>query len=401
MAAVPTPIHVQMLGSFTLSTEDARITDSDNRSKKPWLFLAYLIYNRGKTVDVNSCIDLLWDGDDSGANPTNALKTILHRVRSALDQLWPGAGHALILRQGASYRWNTDYSMTLDVEEFDGLCTRFGAAGNDQERLECGLEALERYHGEFLVRLRSSVWTVPIAAYYHQSYLQLVLRLLPLLREQGRCHEMETVCRRALIQDPYTEELYYHLIDALAQMGKQREVTQTYEHMAGLLMDEFGVMPSERIRELYRVAISAVNDHCLPSDVILEQLREPQGQNGAMICPYDIFRSIYRSVARSLIRSGDVVHLAILSVRHRDREEDLARRSLDRAMDNLEDIIRGTLRRGDVAARCSLSQFVVMLPQANFENSQKVCQRIQRAFQRQYPHSPAAIQFFAYPLEPN
>lgn len=395
------PLRIQMFGSFTLSAGGAQIKDSDNRSKKVWLFLAYLIYNRGKTVDVQNYIDLLWDKDESGANPANALKTILHRVRSTLDQLWPGAGHTLILRQGTSYRWNTDYPVRLDVDEFERLCASAQAAEDEDERLKYGLEALEYYKGDFLSRFSSSMWIIPIATYYHQAYLQMALQMMPLMRQRGRYHEMEAVCRAALAQDPYDEELYYHLIDVLAQMGKRREVTVAYEEMAQLLMDNFGVMPSEKLRALYREAVSACNDHSLPADVILEQLREPAGKSGAMICQYDIFRSIYRSVARSLIRSGDVVHLALFSVHHRNRSEDLSRRSLERVMDNLEDIIRGTLRRGDVAARCSLSQFVVMLPQANFENSQKVCQRIQRAFQRQYPHSPASIQFAVYPLEPN
>lgn len=395
------PIQIQMLGSFALSVGDAQIKDSDNRSKKIWLFLAYLIYNRGKSVDAQSYIDLLWDADDSGANPTNALKTILHRVRATLDQLWPGAGHELVLHQGATYRWNTEYPAVLDVDEFDRLCAQGESSAEEDEQLRCYLSAVELYGGEFLSRLSSSLWTAPLAAHYHQAYLQAALRALPLLRQRERYQDMELVCRRALIQCPYTEELYYHLIDALARLGKQREATIVYEDMAQLLMDEFGVVPSEEIRALYGEMTSALNDHHLPADVILEQLREPEGRSGAMVCSYDIFCSIYRAVARSLIRSGDVVHLALFSVHHRNREEDLPRRSLERVMDNLEDVIRGTLRRGDVAARCSLSQFVVMLPQANYENSLKVCQRVQRAFRRRCPHSPAVIQFAAYPLEPN
>lgn len=43
------------------------------------------------------------------------------------------------------------------------------------------------------------------------------------------------------------------------------------------------------------------------------------------------------------------------------------------------------LYQGDVVSRCSVSQMVVMLPQANYENSCAVCQRIIKAFQRQYP----------------
>ena len=61
-------------------------------------------------------------------------------------------------------------------------------------------------------------------------------------------------------------------------------------------------------------------------------------------------------------------------------------------MDNLQGIILGRLRQGDAAARCSASQFVLLLPQASYENGLRVCARITRAFARQFPHSPASVQ---------
>ena len=67
---------------------------------------------------------------------------------------------------------------------------------------------------------------------------------------------------------------------------------------------------------------------------------------------------------------------------------------------NLQDLLAHNLRQGDVITRCSVSQFILMLPQANYENSCMVCQRIIRAFFRQYPHSPADIHFSVQPLEP-
>ena len=36
-------------------------------------------------------------------------------------------------------------------------------------------------------------------------------------------------------------------------------------------------------------------------------------------------------------------------------------RSLDRVVDNLKELIRKNLRRGDIAARCSVSQFILLL----------------------------------------
>ena len=76
--AEPKPLKIQMLGGFSLSTPSARVSDGDNRSKKVWLFLAYMIYRRGQSIGVQDYIDLLWGSEDGGSNPANALKTILH-----------------------------------------------------------------------------------------------------------------------------------------------------------------------------------------------------------------------------------------------------------------------------------------------------------------------------------
>lgn len=80
---------------------------------------------------------------------------------------------------------------------------------------------------------------------------------------------------------------------------------------------------------------------------------------------------------------------------------ELPKRSLDRVMENLQDTIRSSLRRGDVACQCSVSQFLLLLPQANYENSCMVWSRVVKAFARQYPHSPAVLRVTVHPLEPN
>ncbi len=399
--AEPKPLKIQMLGGFSLSTPSARVSDGDNRSKKVWLFLAYMIYRRGQSIGVQDYIDLLWGSEDGGSNPANALKTILHRARMALEPLWPSAGHQLILRQGSSYRWNPAVPVEVDLDEFDRLCQEGDAADDEDARLTAYLAALALYQGDFLPRLSAHLWAMPICAHYHQLYLHIVTQTASLLETRHRYQEEAEVCQTALAQEPYLEELYRHLMGALIRLDRQREATAVYEDMSKLFMSSFGVMPEESTRAVYREALSALQDPALPVDSILEHLREPEGPGGALICQYDIFRSIYHSVARSLVRSGDAVHLALFSVHNRSRGEALPRRSLDRAMDNLQEIIRTSLRRGDVAARCSVSQFILMLPQANFENSQMVCDRILRAFSRKFPHSPALPQAAIFPLEPN
>lgn len=394
-------LHVQMFGTFALESGSNRVSEEDNRSKKMWLLLAYMIYRRDKVITTQEYIDLLWGDKDRSSNPQNALKTMFHRVRSALDTLWPNAGHQLVLRQGSTYIWNPEIPLQLDVDEFDRLCIEGAKTKDEDLRLKMYKEALELYKGDFLARLSSHIWAIPIATHYHQTYLQLVTSTIPMLESRGLFGEMAELCRDAIIQEPYSENLYSCLMKALIQLGDQQAAVTVYEDMSKMFMNNFGIMPTEETRVIYHEALKSVNDHTLTADSLLEQLREPSNLDGALVCGYDIFRSIYHSLARSVVRSGDAVHLALIFITPRKKGDTLSRRSLDKVVENLQELIRTSLRRGDIVARCSVSQFIIMLPQANFENSQMICDRILRAFARQYPHSPASLSFSIHPLEPN
>lgn len=69
-----------------------------------------------------------------------------------------------------------------------------------------------------------------------------------------------------------------------------------------------------------------------------------------------------------------------------------------KAMEQLGEEIRTGLRLGDSFSRCSLSQYIVLLPHANYENSCMACRRVIGAFSRKHPHSPAVIHFIVQPL---
>ena len=122
-------IQVRMLGEFSVGMGSQEITDSDNRSRKVWLLLAYMIYCRNRSVTPEELVSLLWGDEESSSNPLNALKTMLHRVRSMLSQLGSNAGHTLIVRRDGNYAWNTQVPLSLDVDDFESLCKAGAAAG--------------------------------------------------------------------------------------------------------------------------------------------------------------------------------------------------------------------------------------------------------------------------------
>ena len=78
----------------------------------------------------------------------------------------------------------------------------------------------------------------------------------------------------------------------------------------------------------------------------------------------------------------------------------LPQQRLNFCMERLRKLIHQCLRRGDVFARYSPSQYIIMLPCANYANSCKVMERVIKRFQRENPNSPAILHYSVQPLEP-
>lgn len=390
-------LQVQMLGQFTLRYGDRTISDSDDRSRRVWSLLAYMLYNHGRSFAQEELIHLYWSNGEKSADPGNALKSIFHRIRTALDKLQPGLGRLLIRRKAGRYFWNNVMPLSLDMEDFEAHFHAAEAAGDDDVRLAEYQAALALYAGDPLPRMTDEIWTIPIVAYYHSLYTRAAAGAIELLEKQERTAEAVALCRRAIHIEPYQEDLYEHLMRGLLRTGDMKGAMSVYEEMSELLFAHFGVMPSETLRTLYRQATRTVNDRTLTMDEVCSQLAEPAPHGGAMVCEYDFFKILYRAEARSIARNGHSANICLLSVSGKDGEM-LARRSLDPAMNNLQVLVQNNLRRGDVIARCSISQYIILLPQANYENSRMVADRLVSAFYRRYPHSPARLRYTVQPL---
>ena len=389
------PIKVSMLGEFTLQLGDAILRESGTRSRRIFGLLSFLICHRGHPVSQYKLIDLLWGDSGEITNPENTLRILLHRTRSQLDQLYEGAGRECILRKDGSYIWNPEIPVEADYEQFEALIQ------NPQgSRLENLLQALQLYRGEFLFRQSSDSWVVPICTHFQNLFLEASREAAQLLMEQQRIQEAAEVCRRWLAAEPYSEAACQMLMQVLAAAGNSQGAGELYETFSRRLFDDFGIRPSEDTRRVYRNLVHSPGDRTMDMDEVLEHLQEPEGPPGALQCDYDYFKMLCYAERRAIERSGAVTHVALLSISGTP-DKPLSKRSLNRIAEQLGQCLRTNLRRGDVISQCSASQYIIMLPKANYENSCMVCRRCIAAFQRSHPHVSARIHFLVQPLTPN
>lgn len=390
-------IDIRMLGSFTLQSGDNLISDENNRSRKVWALLAYLICHRGSSVSQKKLIELLWGDDPSSTNPENALRITLHRLRNQLDLLWPGAGKELIIHKNGGYSWNPQISIQVDSDRFEQLFQSRDLP--EDTRLTVCLEALALYRGDFLERQTSESWVIPVTTHFHNLFVLLALETADLLSKQGRHQEAANICRRGINAEPYHEPLYQVLMKELAADGDQKGASSVYESLRKRLFDDFGIRPSEETRAIYRAAVHTPEERALPIDEVLEHLQEPEVIPGAMQCDYDYFKVLCHAESRAMERSGNATHVALLSATGLTGEP-LPRRSLERIMTQLGQQVRQNLRRGDIISRCSATQYILMLPKANYEDSCMVCRRVISAYHKAFPHTAVRIKFMVQPLVP-
>lgn len=372
-------LQISFLGGLTLKNKRGSITDEVNRSQKIWSVLCYLILHRNRNIPQTELIETFW-GDEGGANPTSALKTLLHRTRSMLEPLFGAEVEPILSKRGA-YCWNREIACTLDIDEFEKKCRMAEETEDPEQKLRCYEQALRLYQGDFLPKLGNQLWVVSISAHYHSLYLKTAQQCADLLGSQHRFEEMEAVCEKALALDPMEEELHIRMIKALLGQSKDHAARSHYEAATDLMYRNLGISPGEEMRELYR-SIMAM-EHAQETDLeqIQSDLKESAQRPGAFLCEYGFFREMYRLEARRAERSGVSTHVALLTLALPSGKQPGVT-VLSGAMDLLEASLLESLRRGDVIARYSAVQYVVMLPGANYEDSTMVIERVVARFKK-------------------
>ena len=392
-------IYVNMLGEFSITIGSQVIMDRNNQSKKPWSLLEYLITFRDRNIPVEELIDLFWK-DEASNNPAGALKTLMFRVRKLLEPLGIPP-QDLITQNRKAYGWTKELTTITDTDRFEDLCLRSESTDiNSEECLSLCLEAVSLYKGNFLPKSEWESWVVPIHTYYHTLYQNLIHRTLLLLDEQKDYPTIIDVCQQAIAIDQYEEDAHYYLIYALYQSGNQYMSMEHYQHVNDMFYNEFAITPSTRFKELYKLISDKKHGITMDLSTIQETLMEGAKEKGAFCCEPSVFRDVYQLETRAIERTGDSIFLCLITISNLKGE--LLKPSVQtRAMDELGESIRTSLRRGDIYSRYSVSQYLMLLPTATYENGEMVLKRIIQNFKKAYSRKDLSITYSLQSIIPS
>ena len=117
-------VRISMMGNFLIYINEQRVENPVSKSRKGTALMEYLVLHREEPVPNQQLLRALWP-EHSVSNPENALKTLVSRMRTLLNQMSDGLGNCIVSDRGA-YHWQSLPDMHIDVLELMDL---FDAVG--------------------------------------------------------------------------------------------------------------------------------------------------------------------------------------------------------------------------------------------------------------------------------
>jgi DNA-binding SARP family transcriptional activator len=219
--------------------------------------LALLVIHANQTLSSERLIDELW-GEQPPASAVKTLQVHVSRVRKALGQPAGEGGGGVVLTREHGYELRVD-SDGVDALRFERLV--------DAGRRE--LAAGRVGYAASLLEQALSLWRgPPLAEFAYERFAQAEIARLDELRlgaledlveaklALGRHAEVVGELESLIAENPYRERLRSQLMLALYRSDRQAEALQAYQDARRKLVEELGIEPGERLRELERAILA-------------------------------------------------------------------------------------------------------------------------------------------------
>ncbi|MBQ9944670.1 MAG: winged helix-turn-helix domain-containing protein [Clostridia bacterium] len=389
-------IRIQLMDTFNVYINERKEEHLAKKSRKGVSLMQYLMLNRGQPVPNYRLLVTLWS-DEGSANPENALKTLVSRLRAILNQITPGFGNCIVADRGA-YHWEMLPGMTVDYYQIEELFDELGELRDDQpELIERYEKLLVLYKGDLLQNCEQNVWALAQATSLHNKYMSAIYSYIELLKSRENYQDIIRVCRMALNVDNFDDRLHMELMTALIHTNRTNEALVQYKHVTHLNYRYLGVQPSEDMQEFYKQIVRAGKTLEFSLEGIRNELRESGEQRGAFVCEYAVFKEIYNLQMRNLERLGSTMFLGVIMV---GNPEDPTMDSIkqDNIMNGTLEILKNNLRKGDTITHFSPTIFALLLPTVNYSTGNMVMERVKQLFYKKFPNSNIPFNYRIGPL---
>ncbi|HEY5882227.1 MAG TPA: BTAD domain-containing putative transcriptional regulator [Nakamurella sp.] len=236
-------VQVGILGPLQVRSGDRQVPIAGSRLRA---LVTRLAADAPDPVSIAELVEAVWPGEPP-ADPTNALKSLVSRVRRTL-------GDASRIRQETG-----GYRLMVDAGDVDA--TAFGELviagrrelarerpGGAHEQLT---KALALWRGEPLVDAADGPYATSARVRLDELRLDARLDLIEARLQLGRAADVVADLEQLTAAHPMRERLAGQLMRALAATGRQADALAVYERLRDRLAGELGVDPGAEVQGVH------------------------------------------------------------------------------------------------------------------------------------------------------
>ena len=243
-------MEFRILGPLEVLDEGRRVALGGSKQRA---LLALLLLHRGETLGTERLIDDLW-GERPPATAAKSVQVHVSRLRKTLGP----AGSELIVTREYGYELAIDREL-VDAERFERLIGEGRdelAVGNAESAAAALEEALSLWRARPLDDLAYEPFAQGEIARLEQLRLAALEQLIEAKLGLGRHAELVAQLETLVAEHPYRERLWGQLMLALYRCERQADALQAYQDARRTLVEELGIEPGERLRELERAILA-------------------------------------------------------------------------------------------------------------------------------------------------
>jgi DNA-binding SARP family transcriptional activator len=218
--------------------------------------LALFLLNLGETLSTDRLIDEFW-GERPPATAAKTVQVYISRLRKALAAGEGDGSSDLIVTRGHGYQLELEPER-LDAYRFERLAAEGKsefAAGRPERAVRALAQALSLWRGSPLEDLAQELFAQREIARLEEKRLAALEQLIEARLALGAHAELVGELEALIADHPYRERLRAQLMLALYRSERQADALQAYQDARTTLVEELGIEPGQRLRELERAIL--------------------------------------------------------------------------------------------------------------------------------------------------
>jgi DNA-binding SARP family transcriptional activator len=246
-------MEFRILGPLEVFDEERRVAV---RGAKQQALLALLVIHANETLSTERLIDELW-GERPPATAAKTMQVHISRLRRALER--PGAGHGDLVvtrKHGYELRVNRESVDSLRFARLIAEARGELAAGRFERATSLLVAAMSLWRGPALAEFASERFARAESARLDELRVGALEELVEAKLALGGHAEVVGELGALIAEHPYRERLRSQLMLALYRCDRQAEALQAYQDARRKLVEELGIEPGGRLRELERAILA-------------------------------------------------------------------------------------------------------------------------------------------------